>query len=171
MGRRARVREQERALAEVIEEEGREHDRVPGRPDGPSPKMPHIRVEGLAARHDEEDGPQHEEPLAAIVNKERDAVARVQREQDVRVRDDLPRPEHGDNGEPHERDRAEHLADARGPPLLDEKEGEEDPGRERQYQGLQRGRRHLQALHRAQDRDSGRDHAVAVEERRPEEGH
>ena len=58
---RGRARQEERALAEVVQEERRKDEREPADADRPGPEVPHVGVERLAPRHGEEDRAEEEE--------------------------------------------------------------------------------------------------------------
>ena len=127
--------------------------------------MPEVGVERLAARHDEEDGPQHQEAMPPVTREEVEPGERAQAREHGRHGGDLGHPQNGEDREPHEHDRTEHGAEARRPPALDEEEADEDCDGKGQHERLEDGGGNLEALHRAQDRDGRRDHAIAVEER------
>ena len=128
-------------------------------------EVAHVGVERLAAGDREDDGAEDERPARAVRREERRAVGGAERRQDRRVTGDLRRAERADRHEPDEHHRAEQRADPTRPATLDREEPDEDDARQRQDQRLERRRRDLEPLHRAEDRDRGRDHAVAVEER------
>ena len=77
--RRLRVGHQQRALAEVVQQQRRQHEREPGDPDRPLAEVPHVRVERLAAGDDEEDRAEDGEAVPAVLAEERDRVTRVDR--------------------------------------------------------------------------------------------
>jgi len=67
---RGGVSQEQRALAEVVEEQTRQDDAEPGDADGERTEVPHVRVHGLAAGHGEDDGAEDEETFQSIVEKE-----------------------------------------------------------------------------------------------------
>ena len=75
--RRLGVGEQQRALAEVVQQQRRQHQREPGDPNRPFPEVPHVRVQRLTTRDDEEHGAEHGKAVPAVRAKERDGVPRV----------------------------------------------------------------------------------------------
>ena len=72
--RRLGVAQHERSLAEVVEQQGRQHIEVPGQADGLGAEMAHVGVERLAARHHQEDRAQHEEAVPAVVGRRSRAI-------------------------------------------------------------------------------------------------
>ena len=70
----ARASRQQGGLAEVVEQQGGEHQAVPGELDRSATEVAHVGVEGLAARHHQEDRAQREERLGRLVDEERDAI-------------------------------------------------------------------------------------------------
>ena len=151
-------------LAEVAEQEGREHDGEPGQADRAPAEMAQVGVERLGAGHGEHDSAEHEEGRHAVLGEEPDAVPRVERQQDRRRPDDLDRAEGPDRREPDEHDGAEDAPHPPRPVALAEEQEKEEHEREGQDVVLELGRRHLEPLGRAQHRDRRRDDAVAVEE-------
>ena len=57
--------QQQRALAEVVQEQRRQHEHEPREPDRPLAEVPHVGVQRLAAGDDEEDGAEHRETRAS----------------------------------------------------------------------------------------------------------
>ena len=69
-----RVQDEERTLAEIIEDEAGERHAVPGHRDGAPAEMPHVGVEGLGSRDSEDDRPEQLGDLNRRVVQEREAV-------------------------------------------------------------------------------------------------
>ena len=85
---------------------------------------------------------------------------------------DSKNAEHSQREKPDERDGAEEHTNTCCAPALHGKERDQDGDGNRDHVGLKAGRRDFEALDGTQDRDRRGDHAVAVQERRPEEpGH
>ena len=78
--------QQQRALAEVVQEQRRQHEREPGEADRPLAEVPHVRVQRFAAGDDEEHGAEHREAVPAVLAEERDGVARDRRREHDRLR-------------------------------------------------------------------------------------
>jgi hypothetical protein len=109
---------EQRRLAEVVEQQPREHEAVPGDLDRLAAEVPHVGVQRLAAGDDEEDRPERDEPLPRVLDEEVDRVRRRHGPQHLGMGDDLAQPEHAERREPHDHDRAEHLGDpGRAAPL------------------------------------------------------
>jgi hypothetical protein len=161
---RVGLREQQRPLAEVVEDERGKDDREPGDADRAGAEVSHVGVERLPAGHDQEDGAEDEEPERAVADEQIDAPARVERGEDRRRADDSRDAEHREGREPRERERAEQPSDAARAAVLQEEQAAQDRDRDRDHPGGERRRLQLEPLDRAQDGDRGRDDAVAVEE-------
>ncbi len=71
-----RVVEDHRALAKVVDREGREDHEIPRQPDGPRPEVAHVRVQRLGAS-DGQDHPAHRDEGDERV--QRDELERVGR--------------------------------------------------------------------------------------------
>ena len=89
--------------------------------------MPHIGVEGLRARHGEEDGADHGKSAPGRVGNQCDAVERIQRQQDARVAGDIGDAKEGQDREPHQHDRTEESAYGRRAAILDGKQRDQQP--------------------------------------------
>src|SRR5581483_5828829 len=163
----------ERALPEVVEDEGGEHDRAPRGPDRPRAEVPEVGVERLGTCDREHDRPQHEEAVHAVAREESDAPARVDGPQDRGVGrllpDDVREPEPADRDEPDQHRRAEEAGDAGRAEPLHREEAREERDRDRHHERLEGVGRDRETLDGGEHRDRGRDHAVAVEERGPQD--
>ena len=105
--RRARVEQDQRALAEVVQHQRRQHQPEPRQADRPPAEVAHVGVERLAAGDRQHDGAEHDESVPAVVEEEPDGVARVHGFEHHRRADDPHDAEQRDGGEPrhHDRDR------------------------------------------------------------------
>ena len=74
IGDGVRLEQHERALAEIVEQQRRQHEEQPGGLDRPSPEMAEIVVERLRARHDEEHRAERDEPDNAVREQEVEPV-------------------------------------------------------------------------------------------------
>ena len=92
--------------------------RVPDERDRPATEVAHVGVERLAAGDDEEDAAEGEERLPRLGLEEVDDVDRVDGLEHARVLEDLVQAEHAEDGEPHDHDRPEDLADGLGAAAL-----------------------------------------------------
>ena len=124
---RARVGDEQGALAEVVEREAGQRDREPGQADGEAPEMAHVGVHRLAPRHGQEHRPEHgEADRSGAVQEKVERVEsdwlRPERRAHARCRE----AEDAQDGEPHQHDRAEDAADeARSFPLHEEQDHED----------------------------------------------
>ena len=169
VGDRGRVVEDQRALAEVVEGEGREDEQEPGAPDRRPAEVAHVRVEGFRAGDGQDDRSHRDERDLQVCREEVEAVRRVQCLEDRRVARDLADAGYRDDHEPDDHHRTEQPADDVGPELLREEQDGEDADRDRQDEVRQPGRGDLDAFDCGHHRDRRGDHAVAVEQRHAEE--
>ena len=88
--------QQHRALAEVVQEQGRKHEREPREPDGPPAEVPHVGVERLAAGDHEKHRAENDEAVIAVVAEERHRVARIDGAQHGRLGHDPSHAEYRD---------------------------------------------------------------------------
>jgi hypothetical protein len=108
--------------------------------------MAHIRVERFRAGHREEDGAQHQEAGHAVLAEERDGVARVERLEHARRREDAAHSEGREDDEPDEHDGAEQAPDRRRAAPLDREEADEDTDGDRDDEVVELRRREVQAF-------------------------
>src|SRR5262245_14894735 len=108
------MREQERPLPQVVEEQRRKNEAEPRDANGLPAKVAHVGIQRFAPGHDEEHGAQYDESSPAIGVEETKRVARIEGFEDVKVGDDPAQAEHGDGHEPDNHDWSEQLADGGG---------------------------------------------------------
>ena len=161
------VDEHERALAEVVQHQGRQHNREPVEPDRSAAEMAHVGVERLGPCHGEEHRAEGEESDPAVTGEKADRVQGVQRHEYARIAHNLQQPADGQHDEPRRHDRAKEGADAFTAAALHHEQTDQHDHGERDDVRLEQRRRDLQALDRAQDGDRWGDHAVAIEQRGP----
>ena len=165
VGRRRRIPQQERPLAEIGEHQRRQHEPQPGPADGLQAEVPHVGIERLAAGHHEHHGAEDEQTVQAVPEEELDGIPGVDRGEHGGLADELVHPQGGQREEPDKHDRSEQPAhDSRARPL-DGKQREQDHTGDRHHPILEGRAGHRQAFHGAEHRDGRRDHAVAVEQR------
>ena len=162
---RQRLVQDQRALAEIVEDEPGQDEGEPGDADRQAAEVAHVGVERLGSRHRQHDGAQRHEGLRARDLEEAERAERVERLEHARVLDDLVEAEHAQDREPGQHDRPEQLADHRRPPALDQEQRHQHHGGERHDVGREGGRGGLQPLDRREHRDRGGDQPVAVEQR------
>jgi hypothetical protein len=126
--------------------------------------MPHVRIEGLAARDDQDDGAQHLESQPTIVHKKLDRVDGAERAEHGGVQQDSAETQKADGGKPQNHHWAKHLADRSGACALNSEKRHDDYYRERHDKRLEAVGDNLKPLHRTQNRDRGRDHAVPIKQ-------
>ena len=158
------VVQQHGALAEVVDDQRRHDDAVPGDADGPLAEVAEVGVQGLTARHDEDDGTQRDEGDPAVFQAEVQRVQRVDGGQHMRVVDDVGQAQRGEHHEPQQHDRPEGLADAAGAEALHGEQASDDDQRQRQDGVVQLGLVDVDALDGAQHRHGRRDDGVAEED-------
>ena len=86
---RRRIAKQQRALAEVVEDQRRKHEREPGQTNRTLAEMPHVGVERLGARDGEDDRTEREEADVPLSTEKSHAVPRIERGRDPRLAHDL----------------------------------------------------------------------------------
>ena len=165
VGDRARILQQQRALAEVVQHQRGQHDHEPAAPDRRAAEVTHVGIQRLAAGHGEEDRREHDESGPAVVREELHRVQRIDREHDIGLGDDPAHAEQRKRDEPDERDRTEHPAHRAGAASLHEEQRGQDEHRPGQHEVLQPRRRDGETFHRAEHGDRGSDEAVAEEQR------
>src|SRR5678816_1860890 len=101
--------------------------------------------------------------------EESHGVAGVERAEYGWLLPDGRHTERRDRDEPDDDNRTEEAPDAVSPVFLDQKQPDEDRGGERNDVRLKQWCNDLQAFYRAQDRDRGGNHPVAIEQCRPED--
>ena len=108
--------------------------------------------------------------IVAVLDEERDAVARRERPQDLRVLD-APRasPATARIANQTRHHRPEQAPDRAGAEALDREQHDQDRERDRHDERVERRLDDLDALDGREHRDRRRDHPVAVEQRRAED--
>ena len=163
-----RVREYVRALAEIVQHQGRQHQPEPRQPYGPAAEMTHVGVQRLAAGYDQEDSAQDQERVLGRAQEQRHGQPGIDGLEHLRVRTDGGDPQGGEDNEPDNDDRSEQAADLCGPAFLKEKQQDQDGDGNRDDQMAQVRGGDLQAFHRAQHGNGGRQHTVAEQQGGPE---
>ena len=88
----AGIEQQQRALAEIVQDQRREHQRKPRQADRLLAEVSHVGVQRFPAGDDEEHGAEHGEAGEAVGGKERDGVTRIERAEDRRQAHDPATP-------------------------------------------------------------------------------
>ena len=162
-----RAADQIGALAEIVEEERRIDDCVPGEADRQGAEMADVGVHRFSAGDDQHHGAEDEERLDETrMRQKRDAIGRIEGGEDLRMGQDRGAAERGDGEEPDEHDRPEHRADAGGALELDGEQRDEQPERDRNDRAGKCRRGDREALDGGEHADRRRDHAVADEQAR-----
>ena len=118
-----RVREEKRALPEVIQEKGGVDEAEPGAPDRRSAEVSKIRIENFSSRHREEHGTHHLETRHTVAEEKADRVSRVKGAENSREADYRNEPDDADDEKPQRENRAEYHADFFRSPFLVGEEG------------------------------------------------
>ncbi len=116
------ARQQQRALAEVVEQKSGPHDEEPGDPHRLAAEMTHVDVERLAAGQHQEHGAEDHDREARVAEQHAERVHGIERHQDFGRVNDLAQAEQPDRDEPDDHDRAEQPADALGAAALHRKQ-------------------------------------------------
>ena len=164
-----RMRQHQRALAEIVDQQRRQHEPEPGALDRLAAEMAEIGIERLAAGDGQEHRAERDQADVAVGRDEADGIDRI----DGRKHREVVAKVHGagdrDGDEPDQHHRAEEARDPRGAAALHREQHDQDDDGERQHVVLHRRRREFEALHRRQHRDRRRDHRVAEEHRRADD--
>ena len=162
-----RIEQQQRALAQIVQNECREHQRIPGKANGTTAEVPHVCIERFPTGDDEKHRAQHGEPDIAIGAEERDGVTRIERARTAGSRTIHTMPSTA---------RTANQMSMIGPKSSATVRRTSESRTARQNRNgdwhdirLEQWRGDLETLDRAEDGDRWRDHAVAVEQRRPED--
>lgn len=102
------VREQHRPLAEIIQQQSRQHQQAPGQPDRPPSKMAHIGIQRLGAGNGKKDSAKHQKAFSVIVYEKLQPIPGKYRLQNRRILDNLYQTAQPDRGEPEQNNRAEN---------------------------------------------------------------
>ena len=167
-GRRGIV-QKVRSLAQIVEHEGRQHQSKPRQTDRLAAEMPHVGIQRLATRHDQDDRAEHHQTGAPFAHEEIGRVPRIERVEHVRLPHDAVNAQSRDRDEPETGDRSEERAHARCTAPLQGEESEDDDEGDRYDQVLERRRGDAESFDGAEHGDGRRDDAVAVEQCRPED--
>ncbi len=165
----ARILKQKGRLAEIVERQRGEGEREPRDPNRARTEVSHVCVQRFAAGKAQHDGAERQEAARSGVRKETHGVPRIDGLERHGILCERVDAENGDHHEPRAEDRTEDAADSPGAAPLQGEESDEDHDGERHDEPLECRRRDLNSFDRAEYRDGGRDHAVAVEHRRSEQ--
>ena len=104
--------EHQRALAEIVQHQARQHEAHPGEPDRLRAEMPHVGVQRLGPGDAQHDGAEHDEGQHLVLDAELHRVGRRDRQQHVRDGCTISAsPSSADGEEPERHHRAEHPPD------------------------------------------------------------
>ena len=100
--------QQQGALPQIVQRQGRKDEDEPGCPDRVAAKMPEVGVERFRSCHREEYGAQCDQPGDAMRRQKVDTVNRIEREKDLWLLRDIgeatnrqrKKPDHDDGPEP-----------------------------------------------------------------------
>jgi hypothetical protein len=126
--------EDQRALPQVAQHQRGQDEEGPGQADGPDPEVAHVRVQGLAARHGQDDRTEDEQAVDSMTEEERRSMVRREGTEDLRLLDQVIHPQHRHRPEPDCHDRPEELAHMPGPQPLDREQRDQDGAGERTHQ-------------------------------------
>ena len=121
-----RTVEQARTLAEIVQQQAGEDERVPGKLDRPAPEMPHIGKERLDACDGKHHRPEDEDHPDAVGVKKLHGVEGIDRPNHDGMGDNPDQTRRTDGDEPDDHDRPEDPAYAGGAAALEQKKQEEE---------------------------------------------
>jgi len=167
-----RMRDGKDALTHVIQEK-RGKNKVPGVQDRLSPQMAHVGIQSFAARGAQDDLGEDKKSHQPVFRKKGKSVIGIDGFQNARHGGDGDQPRDGQAEKPQGHDRAEDPGHFVHPPGLNGEKPDRDKDGD-QHQNFpahifQAGNQH-NAFHCGQDRDGGRDDAVAQEQGNPDKG-
>ncbi len=166
----AGIGDDQRALAEIVEQQARHDEAEPGHADRPAAEMAHVGVERLGAgdgQHDRAEGPEDAQPL---IGDEAVGVDRVDGVEHGGMLGDLPQAEHAQHQEPDQHDRPEQPADIGRAARLQQEQGDQDQSASGTTNGVKAGAT-AERPSTALITEIGRgDDGVAVEQRQADHG-
>jgi hypothetical protein len=163
------IDEQQRSLTEVVEEQGRQNEPEPGHSNRPPAEVTHVGIQRLAAGHDQKDRAEHRHTVKPMLSEEHDCVPGIDRFEDDRFAHDPHDAQCRNRNEPEHHDRPEKPADPVRAIALNAEDDAKDSDRYRNDIRFEERRGDFQAFDRTKHGDGGRDHAIAVQEGRPEQ--
>ena len=128
--------------------------------------MSHVGIERLGPGHRQHRRTHRQEALEGIVDEQPHRMIRAQCPQHIGPLSDRNYPQHRDDGEIDQHDRAEEGSDLGRSPALDQEQEDQDADNHRHHQPLHCRVIDRHALDRAQHRNRRGNHAVAIEQRR-----
>ena len=161
---RLRVRQQQRALTEVVQDQGRHDHQKPRQPDRLLAKVPQVGIQGLGPCHTQHHRAQDDEGRARLVHDEAHRIVGADGPQHGGVLDDVADTQHPQHQKPQQGDRPEELADAGSAPLLHHKQQEQDHQGDRDHVFAEMRGHDLHALHRRQHGNRRGDDTIAIKE-------
>ena len=93
VGNRLRPGQDQGALAEIVEHQGRQHKKEPGLPDRLGAEMPHVGVERFRAGHRKNHGPHGHQCQPTVLEQKAQAMQRVDRSENARIGHDVRNPQ------------------------------------------------------------------------------
>ena len=119
-------RQQQRALAEIIQQQGGQREIEPGPANGAGPEMAHIGIQRLAARHRQHHRTQRHKSRPGLAQEQAHAIHRIDGAQDLRRLENGGSAQHTQHDEPQHHHRSEQLADCLGAAALDQEQSDQD---------------------------------------------
>ena len=169
-----RVAEHQGSLAQIVERERGQHEKIPGELDRDAPKMSHVGIERLPARYGQKNAADHDHGTGAMQPKIVDSHQRIEGGEDGGMMHDLVEAEPAQARKPQDHHFAENAANRFGAVPLNRKERDENDDGERHNHALKHRRDQPQPFHGGQDRNGRGDDAVAIQEggaENPQRGH
>ena len=157
------MRQHQRALPEIIDQQRRQHEAEPGALDRPPAEMAEIGIERLAAGDGQEHRAERDQADVAVGCDKAHRIGRIEGGEHREIVAQMHGAHHRDRDEPHQHHRTEEGRNLGGAAALHGKQHEQDDDGERQHVVLQRRRREFKPLHRREHRDGRRDDGVAEE--------
>ena len=158
-----------RALAKVVQQQGRQHQAEPGIANRLAAKVAHIGVQRLGAGQRQHHRAQRQQAGPAMVGQKAQAQHRIDRLQHGRLFADAQHAQRAQGEKPQPHDRAKKRPHLGSAAFLNQKQRNQHAQRQRQHIGVQLGRHHLQPFDRRQHRNGRGDHHLAKEQARAQQ--
>jgi hypothetical protein len=130
---RGGIGQHQRALAEIVDQQRRQHEIKPRGLDRLAPEMTQIRIERFTAGDREEYRAQRHHSDRPVRQQELDSIQRIDRGQHRRIVADMDNAHDCEATEPDDHDRSERRCHPRGTAALNGEQHHQDKNRQRHY--------------------------------------
>ena len=152
-------------MAEIINQQARQHEEKPCGLDWFTAKMSQISIERLTARYSEKNRTKNHQAYDAVRQQERDCIPGIDRVHHGRIVADVHQTQYAQRSEPDDHHGSERTCDNRCAPTLNTEQNDQNENRERDHVRLERRCRQIQTFHRREHGNRRRNHRVAEKHR------